>query len=65
MHSPNSIQVNGDNPGGEAIRLDPRIERVIAIIEANSSPPVKSSEMPPSSSGSLLMAPLFPFRSKI
>jgi AraC-like DNA-binding protein len=36
MHSPNSIQANGDNPGGEAIRLDPRIERVIAIIEANS-----------------------------
>ena len=37
MNGPNSIRSNHDNPPGEAkeSRLDPRIERVIAIIEAN------------------------------
>src|SRR5688572_7065153 len=47
---------------GRANRVRSRVRRPSrAIIEASSSPPVKSSEMPPSSSGSLLMAPLFPF----
>jgi AraC-like DNA-binding protein len=35
VHSPNSIQANGDNPVAESTSLDPRIERVIAIIEAD------------------------------
>ena len=47
---------------GRANLVSSRVRRPSrAIIEASSSPPVKSSEMPPSSSGALLMAPLFPF----